>query len=423
VKLPWGFDRLYAHQAAAVRRLSSTRVGGPANTLVLSGTGSGKTESFLIPIVDTCLRSPGPGVKAVVIYPMNALANDQLSRLRHLLGHTPGVTFGRYTGDTPDTDGGDERRPGRPADAPSNLLWSRHAMQEAPPNILLTNYVQLELLLLRRRDQQLFAHGAPIYLVVDEIHLFGGVLGSEVAHLLRRFRQHIGVDPGQLCMIGTSATAGEGELPRLLGFASRLFGAPFDSEAAIAEELAPIREVGDDVPPAPEIALADLEAASTPDGLGALAAKTLGVTLPTDGAFTTALGAAIDRYRTVGVVEDALRRPAPLDEAAAALSRLPERAGVDDEMLIREATALLLLGATARVDAIGEDDPQPRFRPRLHQVVRSLIGLSAASRRHADNSFGPVSADAHTARWQPFRWQHVARAVRPIGRVQPPRTR
>src|SRR5207249_1432311 len=92
LELPWGFDTLYAHQAQAIDRLRPTRPGGPVSTLVLSGTGSGKTESFLMPILDSCLRESDPGVKAVLIYPMNALANDQLGRLTDLLRDTE-VTF------------------------------------------------------------------------------------------------------------------------------------------------------------------------------------------------------------------------------------------------------------------------------------------------------------------------------------------
>ena len=90
--LPWGFERLFAHQALAARRLVGPH---PLNTVVATGTGSGKTEGFLVPILDHVLREPGPGVRAVLLYPMNALANDQLKRLRKLLAGHPGITFGR----------------------------------------------------------------------------------------------------------------------------------------------------------------------------------------------------------------------------------------------------------------------------------------------------------------------------------------
>jgi len=374
--LPWGFDDLFGHQHRAIERLAPARTGGPQNTLILSGTGSGKTESFLIPITDACLRNPGPGVKALIIYPMNALANDQLNRLQGLLASCPAVTFGRYTGDSPESDEGDERRPARPANFPPNGLWSRRAMRDKPPNILLTNYTQLEYLLLRRRDAELFRHGFPRYLVVDEIHLFLGVLGAEVACLIRRFRQHGGAAPGDICMVGTSATAGsEDEHGRLLEFAERFFGAPFDADAAIAETPAPFRPLGGEVLLEPVIEARCLAEAHRLSGLVQLARAAFGLDLPADESFGEELGRQIDRYKTVGVVERALAQPAPIGAAAAALSTLPERANADQGSLQREATAIVLLGAAALQQPVGEGEPQPRFRPRLHQVVRSLTGL------------------------------------------------
>lgn len=374
LEIPWGFEVLYQHQHQAIQRLSATRTDGPQNTLVLSGTGSGKTESFLIPVVDACLRSSKPGIKAVVIYPMNALANDQLKRLTSLLADVPEVTFGRYTGDSPEQDRGDRRRPARPSDAPPNLCWSRQSMRDAPPDILLTNYVELEYLLLRGKDAELFQHGAPTYLIVDEIHLFSGILGAEVAALLRRFRQHVGAGEG-LCTIGTSATAGADELPNLLAFASRFFGAPFASEAAIQETPAPIAPMGSTTPPTPAITEDQLSAAHTATGVATLAKLVLGTEVDPAGDVSAQLGAMIDEFRPIGVIERALDRPAPLSAAAAALGDLPERAGVEDAALTREARALVLLGAAARVATVGEAEQEPRFRPRVHQVVRSLAGL------------------------------------------------
>ena len=372
--VPWGFDVLYEHQHQAIQRLSMARPGGPQNTLVLSGTGSGKTESFLIPVVDACLRSDKPGVKAVVIYPMNALANDQLKRLTALLAEVPEVTFGRYTGDSPELDSGDRRRPARPPSAPANLLWSREAMRATPPDILLTNYVELEYLLLRGKDADLFQHGPPGYLIVDEIHLFAGILGAEVAALLRRFRQHVGAGDS-LCVVGTSATAGAEELPNLLEFASRFFGARFDKAAAIQETPTPIVPFGPDTPPAPNIGEGQLAAAHTDAGLAVLAKLALGMDLEPGADVGARLGAEINRFKPIGIVERALDRPSPLSQAANALGELPERAGVGEVALTREARALVLLGAAARVATVGEAEPEPRFRPRVHQVVRSLAGL------------------------------------------------
>jgi len=138
---------LYAHQEVAIRKIAAGR-----NVVIASGTGSGKTEAFLIPILDTLLTEEAagtlgtPGVRALLLYPMNALANDQLKRLRRLLVNTPQITFGRYTGETPQ----------RPAEARErfrrnfpfeprleNELLSREEMQAAPPHLLLTNYAML----------------------------------------------------------------------------------------------------------------------------------------------------------------------------------------------------------------------------------------------------------------------------------------
>src|SRR5690606_36641353 len=227
-------------------------------------------------------RDPSPGVKAVVVYPMNALANDQLKRLRQLLAGTP-VTFGRYTGDAPETDTGDSRRPGRPGDAPANLRWSRKAMREQPPHILLTNYTMLEYLRLRGKDEELFQHGAPRYLVVDEIHLFSGVLGAEVGALLRRFRQHTDPGGGGICMVGTSATAGsDTEADELRRCAERFLGATVEPGALIAQTPAPFAEPGADVPAAPSLTRELLAGATDNAGLAALAKAALGVDLPAD---------------------------------------------------------------------------------------------------------------------------------------------
>jgi hypothetical protein len=375
LSLPWGFGDLYDHQHRAIERLVASQPRGPRNTLVLSGTGSGKTESFLIPLVDACLRDPGPGVKAIVIYPMNALANDQLKRLTGLLGDCPDVTFGRYTGDAPETDAGDQRRRGRPGDVPPNLLWSRQAMRETPPNILLTNYTMLEYMLLRGKDSELFRYGAPQYLVVDEIHLFTGVLGAEVACLLRRIRQHVGASPEEICGVGTGATAGSGEESRLLEFAGRFFGAPFEADAAIAETPAPFRPAGATTPATPSLEAADLIGAHDTAGLAALAHKVFGVEVEADESFGLELGKVIDEFRTVSVVEHAFAKPAPITDGALALAQIDDRKDVGQDVTLREATAILLLGAAALQVPIGEEEPQPRFRPRVHQVLRSLAGL------------------------------------------------
>jgi ATP-dependent helicase YprA (DUF1998 family) len=230
---------LYLHQEVSIRKA----VGQRRNLVIASGTGSGKTECFLIPILDHLLReqeegsgSP-PGVRALLIYPMNALANDQVKRLRNLLAPYPSVTFGRYVGDTPHglkeaEDVFRQRYPHEPR-LPNELI-SREQMQTTPPHILLTNFAMLEYLLLRPSDSPLFdgPTGARWrFLVLDEAHVYDGAKGAEIAMLLRRVRDRVvRSEVGRLQCFATSATLGAGErdFPALARFATELFGEPFE---------------------------------------------------------------------------------------------------------------------------------------------------------------------------------------------------
>lgn len=227
---------LHHHQEHAVRRAVSGR-----NLVVATGTGSGKTESFLLPILDHLAREASsgtlgaPGVRALLLYPMNALANDQLKRLRALLVGWPEITFGRYTGETQHEarrarEDFAVRFPG--VEPPQNELLSREEMQARPPHLLLTNYAMLEYLLLRPADTTLFDGDTGRfwrYLVLDEAHVYDGSAGSEVALLLRRLADRVG---GQgLRAIATSATVGgERSGPAVAAFARQLFDLPFDYE-------------------------------------------------------------------------------------------------------------------------------------------------------------------------------------------------
>lgn len=228
---------LYRHQELAVRKARAGR-----NVVVSTGTGSGKTESFLIPIIASLAEEIasgdlGPGVRAVLLYPMNALANDQVKRLRKLLAAVPEVTFGRYVGDTPQTSADAQARfreqnPGQPL--LPNELHSREQMQATPPHILLTNYAMLEYLLLRPKDMDLFEGayaGTWKFIVVDEAHVYDGARGSELAMLLRRLRNRVGGE-NQLQCIATSATVGaETSQEAVTAFATNLFGVPFEWDA------------------------------------------------------------------------------------------------------------------------------------------------------------------------------------------------
>ncbi len=248
---------LYLHQQRAIEKIQAGR-----NLIVATGTGSGKTETYLLPIVNHVLSEQaqrgtlGQGIRALLVYPMNALANDQLKRIRHLLRTCPAVTFGRYIGDTPTgrQEGLGRFRqtwPNEP-DIP-NELKSREEMWASPPHILITNFAMLEYLLVRPQDSVFFESGASKllrFLVLDEVHSYDGAKGTEIAMLLRRLKQRVGFARGdRLQCIGTSATLGGGrDLPDIAEFASRLFDEPFEynpsgdpQDVVVAERIPHLR--------------------------------------------------------------------------------------------------------------------------------------------------------------------------------------
>jgi ATP-dependent helicase YprA (DUF1998 family) len=238
---------LYLHQEESIKN-----VFGDRNVVVATGTGSGKTESFLYPILFHLYREfargeLGAGVRALILYPMNALANDQRDRLGEICrdlekpGSKFGFTFGQYIGETPE-DARDTRR--NAEEAVANRLPGesvlRTEMRAKPPHILLTNYSMLEYLLLRPDDSPLFDGGNAkwwTFLVVDEAHQYRGSQGIEMGMLLRRLKQRLrdGGRAEPFRCIATSATlvSGEGGKPGVAKFAANLFGEPFEEQAII----------------------------------------------------------------------------------------------------------------------------------------------------------------------------------------------
>lgn len=250
--------RLYEHQAYAIRAVAKH----DKNLIVCSGTGSGKTECFLIPLIEHLVRMresgqlATAGVQAMILYPTNALVNDQIRRLRRILQYCPEIRFGKFTGELEAL--GDEETVSEPdagvLEALSDLFsvrWSgagfddeaallnevtsRREWFKTPAHILVTNYSMLERLLLQPQSTKLF-NTAWKFIILDEAHCYDGGLGTEIAWLLRRLKKRLG-NPGALRFMATSATliddpalSEEEKTQRIQSeFASQLFPASADS--------------------------------------------------------------------------------------------------------------------------------------------------------------------------------------------------
>ena len=214
--------RLYQHQVEAIRAAVNRD-----NYVLTTGTGSGKSLAYIIPIVDHVLRhGSGQGIQAIIVYPMNALCNSQFGELEKFLKLGYGeneqpVTFARYTGQDSHED--------------------RARIIQNPPDILLTNYVMLELLLTRPHDRQIINRARDLkFLVLDELHTYRGRQGADVALLVRRVRE--ACEARDMLCVGTSATmATEGtfqqQQAKVAEVATTLFGDDVHPDQIIGETL------------------------------------------------------------------------------------------------------------------------------------------------------------------------------------------
>lgn len=236
---------LYLHQEKAIRILNSKK-----NAVITTGTGSGKTECFMIPMIDELLKEgeglKTPGVRAILIYPMNALANDQMKRLRNILMKYPQIKFGVYNGDTPydgdqsdwykelhSTENYQELKNGL-----DNELLTREQMALNPPHILCTNYAMLEYMLLTPNRGAVFANSNVKFIVLDEAHTYSGATGMETSLLIRRLVARIcsnGNNPQYVLTSATLGKRGESE-EEINSFAENLTGEKFGIENIVFGE-------------------------------------------------------------------------------------------------------------------------------------------------------------------------------------------
>ncbi len=240
------FDRpLYSHQEESIRQIDAGR-----SAIITTGTGSGKTESFLFPILNEIVSdvekgNTEVGIRAIFLYPMNALVNDQIDRVRSILTAYPAITYGFFTGETKETVPKNYREKyGEENNTfiPDNELVSRKEIRENPPHLLFTNYSMLEYLLIRPNDYAVFEPSRLNnwkYVILDEAHSYYGSLGIELSLLMRRLT---GLAPKKPRFILTSATLGkQGKSEKeIVDFARSLTSAHFDVQDIIFSKRIPL---------------------------------------------------------------------------------------------------------------------------------------------------------------------------------------
>ena len=402
-EIPLGFTP-YRHQRTAFSRLAAD---AGRSTVVATGAGSGKTECFLWPILDHCRTRAGtPGVKAVLVYPMNALAADQARRIAGIIHRTPAlrgkVTAGVFVGRDNQPQRSAHRTMGR-----EHVVTDRDTLRERPPDVLLTNYKMLDYLLVRPFDFRLWRRNRPDtlrYVVVDELHTFDGAQGTDLACLLRRLRVRLGTPRGKLICVGTSATlGGPADETALLGYASRIFDQPFEPGAIVGEVRQGIDAflgdavLGRHLHPADD--LADrVDPARRPTAEAYVRAQhELFFGAPVEGDFASGAWrlALADRLREHSAFVNLLRvldgRPTPLPRIAARLRHaLPV---ADDREALGVLNGLCALISAARRREGGGSAPRPFLQVGLHLWVRELRRMVCSLHEGAAEGSAEDAAD------------------------------
>jgi len=365
-------QQCYLHQSDSIDYLMSDNA---VSLVVTTGTGSGKTECFLLPVIQNALEDAKifkkSGLTAILLYPMNALANDQLERINdylHSAGYSGRIKVAKYDRGTSQVD--------------------REALRKNPPHILLTNYMMLEYLLVRPADREdIFANHRCRFLVLDEVHTYRGALGSNIALLVRRLKAHLkrarqdwNVNPEvssqkkrfpNLVVVGTSATikseteeslAKEEIIARrdkdIQDFFSKLTGAEKDKIKVLGEELLDIT-IPEEAHYAKEYREINVDL-SNDESIRRSLCNLAGIDEATD-LLTAVRHCRIlwDMYRWL------IKQPMSVSQLVKRIKEaVPERNNVPEELIKKEVEAALLIGG-----ALSDDIPAA-LRIKVHQLFR-----------------------------------------------------
>ncbi len=394
---------LYAHQRDSLLAAGERGPQGERPAVVVTaGTGAGKTECFLLPLLDALYRYPrsGPGMQCLILYPMNALINDQVDRLYGWLKDQSKVTLFHFTSETPERarDADHERVPKWNVCRMRSREEARgveghngRATNGGPvPDIIITNYSMLEYMLCRPQDAVFFGSGLRT-LVLDEAHLYVGTLAAEITLLLRRLFARCGVRSDDVLQIATSATLGTGESEELREFAAKIFSKDSARVSVIRGKMARV-PLGDArapaVPLTPECVddvawldqptlVADVrgeldlgDSAELCNRLRQRLGALTSTTAPAEESRPAVLlHTVLAHAPMVHQLEDILwqKRRLPLSSLAELLWK-----GRHDAKALRATIVLLQLAAAAR----GHVSAYPLVPHRIHLLVRPTEGLS-----------------------------------------------
>lgn len=438
-KPTFGVRPLFRHQECALR---NARAG---NTVAVSaGTGSGKTEAFFLPILDQLYRDHAegrddltqPGVRVLIVYPLNALVNNQVDRIRDIVAAAPDappLRFASYTGRLPETRCQGERAFeeafGRAP--PPQQLVSRQEVRDLPPHILVTNFSMLEYMIIRQVDAGIFSESNLWFrartgslprlraIVLDEAHVYAGAQAAEIHMLLRRACQRFGTRLEDVQGYATSATLqSAGGSEALVEYAAQMFAKPrarvraiegcraappLPANSAEISALVPVTDAAARGATLDNLSTLTYDGAGRPTALRLDPEATLKVLGHAEALGLVSAPRAADLHRTTEeparalwealgastVVRDLVthlstsaRRLWTVPELATVAFRLEEGAQSPDHL---ETVRLLLrLGSLARRDAVSH----PLLPVRVHAFLRAPAGIWA-DLRSADASASP----------------------------------